>query len=336
RKNGSADFGDIDIVLKRSEDGGRSWSPLEVIADAGVLQAGNPAPVVDRTDPRFPDGRIFLFYNTGSHPENEVRKGKGVREVWYKTSEDGGRTWSEGTNITREVHRPFHPELDSVYQFKEDWRSYAVGPGHALQLTQGIYRGRLFVPANHSEGPPLPQFEDYHAHGFYSDDHGLHFQLSERIEFAGSNEATAAETSTGQLILNMRNQKGVPRYRLVGISHDGGQSWDTVFIHRGLPDPVCQGSLLKGIGRGEKPYLAFSNPADSAQRNRLTVKFSSDEGLTWPRAVVIEYAEGEVDVAAYSDLIELGKQHIGLLYERDRYREIVFCRVSLPKQLAGE
>ena len=78
RVNGSNDFGDINIVLKRSSDNGKTWGPISTVVDYDKLQAGNPAPVVDLTDPLFPDGRIFLFYNTGNNHESEVRKGNGL------------------------------------------------------------------------------------------------------------------------------------------------------------------------------------------------------------------------------------------------------------------
>ena len=74
RVNNSGDFGNIDIVMKRSTDGGNSWSSIQVVVDADSLQAGNPAPVVDVLDPAYPGGRIFLFYNTGNNHEGEVRK----------------------------------------------------------------------------------------------------------------------------------------------------------------------------------------------------------------------------------------------------------------------
>ncbi|HEY3388886.1 MAG TPA: sialidase family protein [Prolixibacteraceae bacterium] len=81
RVNGSGDFGDIDIVLKRSNDEGKTWSPISTVVNYDNLQAGNPAPIVDLLDPNYPNGRIFLFYNTGNNNEGEVRKGNGVREV---------------------------------------------------------------------------------------------------------------------------------------------------------------------------------------------------------------------------------------------------------------
>ena len=104
RKLDCGDFGKVDILLRLSNDGGKNWSPQKIIATYKNLQAGNPAPVVDQYDLNYPNGRIFLFYNTGTVSEHDMRLGKGVREVWYKTSEDNGINWSEGVNITSQVH----------------------------------------------------------------------------------------------------------------------------------------------------------------------------------------------------------------------------------------
>ena len=106
-----------------------------------------------------------------------MRKGNGYREVWYKTSSDGGNRWSDPVNITTQVHRLYQPEVNSAYIFKEDWRSYANTPGHAMQFTDGLYRGRILVAANHSSGDPKKDWEDYASHVFYTDDHGKTFRL---------------------------------------------------------------------------------------------------------------------------------------------------------------
>lgn len=328
RRNGAADFGQIDIVLKRSSNGGKTWSPLQVVVK-GNPQAGNPAPVLDRTDPAFPGGRVLLFYNTGDNHEGEVRKHKGLREVFYTGSAADGNNWSEPVNITAQVHRPLFPERNPAYRFSEDWRSYANTPGHALQFSSGPYKGRIFVAANHSAGPPLAHFEDYHAHGFFTDDHCRSFRLSETIAFAGSNEATAAFLGGTALLLNMRNQKGQPRQRLSARSTDGGAHWDTVYAEPALPDPVCEGSLLElGLRKG-RMQLAFSNAADTMQRNQLTVRISHDGGLHWTKQYLIEACAGPSgkDCTAYSDLVKLHKKRLGILYERDDYRQIVFTRL---------
>jgi sialidase-1 len=334
RVKGSGDFGDINIVLKSSNDKGKTWSNLQTIVDVDSLQAGNPAPVVDLTDPEYPNGRIFLFYNTGNNHEGEVRKGKGLREVWYKTSIDGGITWSNAVNITLQVHRPKQPQTNPAYNFSEDWRSYANTPGHALQLSGGKYKGRIYIAANHSAGNPKPKAEDYFAHGFYTDDHGKTFHLSEIVNIASSNESTAAEISNNGILMNSRNQKGDIRARVVSRSSDGGQTWDNISFDKNLPDPVCEGSILNiGVKKG-KYMLAFCNAADTAKRNNLMLRISFDEGKTWSKNILIDRTDDvkRNDFTAYSDIVMMNKNEIGVLYERDGYLQIVFTVINWEKQ----
>ncbi|MGV3588083.1 MAG: sialidase family protein [Adhaeribacter sp.] len=330
RVQGAGDFGDINIVLKRSTDKGKTWSSLQTVVDYNNLQAGNPAPVVDLLDPAYPKGRIFLFYNTGNNHENEVRKGNGLREVWYKTSTDGGLTWSEPVNITTQVHRPHKPAVNAAYNFPEDWRSYANTPGHALQLNTGTYKGRIFVAANHSAGNPQPQFQDYQAHGFYTDDHGQTFKLSITVNLPGSNESIATELSGGKLLMNSRNQKGDIRARIVSVSSTGGATWDSTWFDHTLIDPVNQGSLLT-VGKKEgKNIIAFSNAASTKLRDNLTLRISYDEGKTWPNSILIDKSTSpnQRDFTAYSDLVNISKKEIGVLYERDNYKQIVFKKIK--------
>jgi sialidase-1 len=337
RVNGSNDFGDIDIVLKRSNDNGRTWGPASTVVDYDRLQAGNPAPVVDLTDQAFPKGKIFLFYNTGTNSESEVRKGKGYREVWYKTSSDLGITWSEPVNITTQVHKPFQPDLNSSYNFKEDWRSYANTPGHAIQITSGQYKGRIVVAANHSSGEPDKNWEDYASHLFYSDDHGKSFRLGQTVHIAGSNEATSSEISGNGLILNARNQKGDIKARIVALSKNGGETWDSIWIDKYLADPVCEGSILSIGQENGKNILAFCNPASIKNRDNLSLRISYDEGRTWPVLIPVDRSPDQhssVDYTAYSDIVKISPDEIGVLYERDNYSEIVF-KVIKWKMIAG-
>jgi sialidase-1 len=326
RVNNAGDFGDINIVLKTSTDGGSSWSALQTVVDYDQLQAGNPAPVVDLLDPAYPAGRIFLFYNTGNNHEGEVRKGNGLREVWYISSIDGGKTWSEAVNITLQTHRPNQPALNPSYTFKEDWRSYANTPGHAMQLTSGPHKGRIFVAANHSSGAPQKQAEDYQAHGFFTDDHGENFQLGETLSIPGSNESMAAEISGGRLLFNARNQKGDIRARIVATSANGGQNWDTTYFDTQLPDPVCQGSILTIGKKKKKNILAFCNAADEKRRDNLTLRISYDDGKTWSRSLLVHKGSDpkQADPAAYSDIVLVNKKTIGVLYEKNGYSTIHF------------
>jgi sialidase-1 len=332
RVNGSGDFGDINIVLKISRDQGRTWSALATLVDYQDLQAGNPTPILDTTDPRFPKGRVFLFYNTGNNHENEIREGKGLREVWYITSTDGGLTWSSAVNITSQVHRPNQPSRNSAYTFKEDWRHYANGPGHGMQFTQGPHAGRMLIAANHSEGPRGERGSDYRAHTFYTDDHGDTFHLGASIAIPGSNESSAAEISGGKLLMNIRNQRGDIRQRIIGLSEDGSASWKETYFDPQLPDPICQGSILTIAQKKQAFTLAFSNAADTKNRDNLTIRISQDDGRTWPISIPVDNGasagESPKDFTAYSDLVLLDSKNIGIVYERKDYSQIVFKKIK--------
>lgn len=330
RVNNAGDFGNVDIVYKISKDNGKTWGALQLAADNGDLQAGNAAPVVDLLDPRYPQGRIFLFYNTGRSHEHELRNGNGLRELWYVTSTDGGATWSEKVNITTQGHRPKQPQLNAAYNFDEDWRAFANTPGHALQLDSGPYKGRLYIPANHSAGDAKPAGRDYFAHAYYSDDHGKSFKLAETISFEGGNETMAAQVSENEVYMNTRNQQGQVRNRIVSYSSDGGATWDTTFYDKNLPDPVNQGATLSWR-KGKGYILAVCNAADEKHRDNLTLRVSKDKGKSWYfEKVVAKAPEGyKGSYAAYSDIVQLNKKTIGVMYEKDNYKSIVFVPVSI-------
>ncbi len=328
RVKGAGDFGDINIVMKRSIDKGKTWGALQYVAEFDTLQCGNPAPVVDVTDPQYPNGRIFLFYNTGTNHEGEVRKGHGYKQSWYKTSVDNGQTWNQPVDITLQTHRPNQPQVNPAYNFSEDWRTLANTPGHAMQFQTGKYKGRIYVAANHSAGGPQKEAMDYKAHGFYTDDHGKTFHVSEPVNIPGSNESTAAPLSNARLMMNSRNQRGDVKARIVSISSDGGATWDTTYFDRNLPDPVNEGSILNIGMKKDKAILAFSNAADTQKRDNLTLRISYDEGKTWKKSILVD-STGKKDNTAYSDIILLNKKEIGILYEKDNYSKIVFAVVRI-------
>jgi sialidase-1 len=330
RVNGSGDFGNVDIVYKISKNGGKTWEALHTLIDNKILQAGNAAPVMDWMDPAYPKGVLYLFYNTGNNHEYEVRKGNGLREVWFVKSFDHGNSWTSPVNITTQVHRPLQPQTNPAYQFKEDWRSYANTPGHGLQIQTGNYKGRIYIPANHSSGDPQNAFHDYKAHAYYTDDHGKTFHLSSAIEIPSSNESTAAELSNGNLLVNSRNQSGNPKRRIIALSSNGGETWDTTYISSTLIDPVCQASLLN-IHFKNRHHLLFSNAFAVQHRDSLSIHHSNDDGKTWSNKKMIEIAAPgfKGDWAAYSDLVLINKRRIGILYERNNYKEIVFRSFDL-------
>lgn len=316
RVNDCGDYGNVDILLSISKDNGDHWSIPKKIIDKDKYQAGNAAPVYDFTDPRYPNGRLFLFFNTGNASEYDVRMGIGDRKVWFTTSTNDGIDWDVPTDISNQVH--FNKENSRL---DKDWRAHANTPGHGIQLTKGKYKGRLYIAANHSTGDFKSDASDYQTYGYYSDDHGETWKVSPDINWPSSNEAIAAELPNGKLMLNIREQNGQSKRRLVAISDQGGETWNEVFLDSNLISPVCQSSLIN-YSHNKENTLLFSGPNSTEKRHKMSVFRSKDNGKTWP--VIKEVYAG---TSAYSDLTILKNSQIGLLYERDQ-NGIYFARFN--------
>ncbi|MHC4201730.1 MAG: exo-alpha-sialidase, partial [Planctomycetota bacterium] len=305
RKGGRGDSGNIDIVLKRSEDGGKTWSAQQVVWDDGGNTCGNPCPVVDRDT-----GTIWLAltWNHGRDHERDIIAGKSAhpRRPFMSFSEDDGRTWSKPADISATARR-------------DDWGWYATGPGVSIQIGVGKYKGRLVVPANHSS----KDYKDhrYGAHVVYSDDHGKTWRHSEPIR-PGCNESQVFERVDGTLVMNMRSYNG-KGCRAIATSTDGGETWSEIHHDKALIESVCQASVLRLRPSTERTNrtVLFSNPATTRGRTKMTVRTSLDDGRTWPVSRLV-HAGG----AAYSCLTVLPDGDIGLYYERDGYKTMTFVR----------
>lgn len=301
RKNSARDTGDIDLLVKRSTDRGRTWSRAQVIADFGENTIGNPTPVVE-----LRSGAILLLLtsNLGRDTEKQIVEGTstGTRTVWMTRSMDDGLTWAPPEDITASVKR-------------EDWTWYATGPGNGIQTASG----RLVIPCDHIRRGA----KTMHSHVIYSDDRGRTWKIG-GVAGEKTNESAVVELRGGALLLNMRNHIGQHR-RAIAYSQDGGLTWTDPVLDPVLVDPVCQASLIRAAAPGKKSNgrLLFSNPAD-VTRVRMTVRLSEDDGKTWPYARLIH--EGP---SAYSSLAILPGGNVGLLYEsgdKTPYERITFAR----------
>ncbi|GAA1609113.1 hypothetical protein GCM10009789_74470 [Kribbella sancticallisti] len=304
RLNSSADAGEIEVVLRRSRDGGRTWLPLQVVSAAPGKTCGNPVPMVD---PASGDLVLVTVQNGADQIEITVARGsdpESGRRVYVQRSSDDGETWTDPEEITKQV-KP------------DDWGWYATGPCHGIALTQGPYAGRLVVPANHSFIPA--DFDGLDAagamrlnggHGIFSDDGGRTWSLGFVDRNDGdeinANETTVVELADGRLYFNARNHRGTGPARVHAYSSDGGASLDSQYA--GIPEvtaPGIQGSVLRVGDR-----LLLSTPVHPEIRRELTVFVSSDDGLSWRPGLVVHPG-----MAGYSDLVPLPGGQVGLFYE---------------------
>ncbi|WP_399459625.1 exo-alpha-sialidase [Streptomyces sp. WAC01526] len=324
RRHDCGDAGDIDLVLKRSTDGGRTWGPLQVINRGNGDTHGNPAPIVDRHT-----GRIVLAetYNKG-RTDGLSCDVPCDRTPHLQYSDDDGSTWSPPRDLTDSIRPP-------------QWNSwYATGPVHGIQLTHGRHAGRLVFSMN-AESYADHRVTANHAALIHSDDGGATWKVGALdtwpVAPGGTfrqkpSEMTLLERSDGSVYVNGREQDGTDLgHRTAAVSRDGGGSFVAPF--RALPDlytPMVQGSALRlphpSTGRSR---TLFAAPADPDRRRTMTIRSSYDEGRTWESAD--RGARVATDWSGYSDLVAISHEVTGLMYEGgavDARDEIRFARFT--------
>lgn len=309
RRNTRADWGEIEIHLRRSVDGGRTWLPSQNIAHRGERIEGNPR--------KASGGEREQTVN---NPVMIVDRETGAVEMLYcinyarcfsMRSLDDGATWSDPVDVTA-TFEPFRKAYP--------WTVIATGPGHGVQLPSG----RLVVPiwlAYGKDGAHAPSA----AATIYSDDHGKNWLAGELVfpnqgEFGNPNETMIAVRHAGDCLLVNRNVS-IPNRKLVSTSPDGASGWSTPRFQAELWEPICMASIATYM---HKPgVILYSAPrtlardasgkeieAGRGKREKLTIQWSDDDGQTWPNSKLL--VEGS---SAYSDLAVLADGTILCLYE---------------------
>jgi len=264
-----------------------------VVSD-GNRTCGNPCPVVDHDT-----GAVHLVFC------------KDNQQVFVCRSEDDGETWTTPVEITSTVKDP-------------SWSYLGTGPGHGIQLSGG----RLLIPSwtDESSGPvtwrdPQPNWnEAQSSYAFFSDDHGETWRRGAKMTHDASDECEAVETSHGAVYMNMRSRHERHR-RAFAWSRDGGETWSDVEHDPSLPEPSCQGSIV----RFDADRVLLSNPSQTDRRAELTIRVSYDECRTWPVARVLDPG-----MASYSELAVTGDGRILCFYEpNEGYGRLALSRFGI-------
>lgn len=290
RRYTGADDDEINLVLRRSLDHGQTWHDLQVLFADGSHSVNQPTPIVDHQT-----GRVVLVFCRDN------------RQVFAADSDDDGRTWSEPREITRSVADP-------------GWCWLGAGPGHGLQLRSG----RLLVPAwgdltpGAMAGRPEAQVVQF-SYAFFSDDHGQTWERGEPMDLDQSDECMAVETADGSLYMDMRSRRGA-HCRAHAWSHDHGRTWSNVQHDPSLPEPSCQGSVV----RLDERCVVMAHPASTDRRAHLTLYLSSDECRTWHQALVVD-----AGYSGYSDLTVTADGTLLCLYETDECQALTLVRLAV-------
>lgn len=284
----ASDWAEMDMLMRRSTDGGKTWEPMVVIAPRqGIMPTSNATPIVDA------NGAIHLLYQ------------RGYANAYYTKSTDDGKTWSPAVDITY-AFEAFKPEYN--------WQVLAPGPGHSIQLKNG----RLLVPVWICDPAKLTPHKSHYPSRIatiYSDDTGRTWKRGAILPDTGiknPSETMAVQLEDGRVMLNIRHS-GDSHRRGVSYSPDGISGWTIPVLDEELYEPVCMASIIRVNDKGRSALL-FSNPdtrlAPKPPRKNLSVKLSYDEGQSWPIQQVID-----TSFAGYSDLAVEKDGTIYCLYE---------------------
>ncbi|KAI5622494.1 sialidase 3 (membrane sialidase), tandem duplicate 1 isoform X1, partial [Silurus asotus] len=262
------------LVMRRGtqQDGCIQWSPVQELSTACLPghRTMNPCPVYEKETKT-----LFLFFicvlgKTSEH--HQIHTGKNKARLCYVTSSDNGQSWTSTIDLTESV----------IGHEIRNWATFAVGPGHGIQMKSG----RLIIPAYvyyiHCRCFPFhfPLWVTSHAFAFYSDDCGVTWQFGERVS-SESCECEMAEIvdqeSRSELYCNARSSKG---HRVEVLSKSSGAAFDRPHVARKLVEPShgCQGSVVSFsapedycLAQYTKTWLLYSHPTDRRSRKALGV-----------------------------------------------------------------
>jgi sialidase-1 len=291
---------DIDLVMKRSTNGGRTWSAMKVIEDPGERwSAANPSTLVDRDTKR-----VWLFYLRGKPERNTYTARAGTDDVqnFARTSDDNGVTWSDPVDLTAMAR-----DLTDT-----KWRTSVMGPGGAMQTRDG----KLAIP--------VWRFEPWGVFAVVSEDHGKTWRRGELVPGVSGDECQLVELADGRWLFDIRQQRGDHRFR--ATTSDGGKTWSQPRAGEKVSRVACaiERYTLKSNG-DDRDRLLWTGPK-GPQRSNLVARVSYDEGATFRNERAISTGP-----AAYSDLTILNDKTVGVLWERGTnagYQFITFTRFN--------
>lgn len=283
---------DIDIVCRRSTDGGHTWSEPYNIAQGTGYNHGFGDCVLAWTND---DNGLIAGFVGGvglwnSTPSNPIRS-------YIARSYDNGQTWTEPEDIT-----DFIFGSNCVVPEHRTWRASFFGSGNGLITSTGRI---MFVAAiRETTAQSLSNY------AVYSDDNGITWHVSGRASVSGD-EAKVTELVDGRILMSIRHNGK----RWYNISNDGGETWQSsTSTWNDITAPACNGDMIRytSVNQGfNKNRLLHSVPFGSS-RTDVSVYISYDEGETWPvRKCIVPYS------SAYSSLCVLPDGTIGLYVEEE-------------------
>jgi sialidase-1 len=247
---------------------------------------GDPAILVDQKTGHLYLVALWSFGNRGWHGSGPGLTPEETGQLVISRSTDDGLTWEPPRSITHQVKQP-------------GWRLCFNGPGAGIQLKDGA----LVFAAQFRDAD-----ETSKSCFIYSKDAGETWAISPPAapDKPLTSEAQVVQLADESLLITMRNESRGPERawaRWVWEQDISQGRW--VDLRFDVRDPVC----MAGLTRHPNGMVLLSNN-NSARRERMTIRYSSDDGVTWSSGKLLDSRP-----SAYSCLAVLPNGEVGILYE---------------------
>lgn len=285
---------DIDIVMRRSTDNGRSWSePLTIAEGTGRKQGFGDAALVE-----CENGDVVCVF-VGGNGLFASSQADPIRSYVCRSS-DKGLSWSEPEDITFQLWGD-----QATRPMCRNYRASFFGSGNGLRLTRGEHAGRIMFAA------AMVRKNSNVADNFvvYSDDNGMTWKVSQRA-YEGGDEAKLMELVDGRVLISVR-QTGARGYN---YSSNGGLAWGTQGRWECMKSNACNGDMLRlaATDRGDSCNILLHSIPNSMERRDVSIYVSYDEGQTWQDPVLL--FDGP---SVYSSMTLLKNGSVGVLLEEN-------------------
>jgi len=294
---------DNEILLSSSSDNGQSWSDAEtVVSVPGNTRAFDPCLWHD------PDGKLWLFYNTGNIETKQHR----LFAICSEDSNNASPTWSKELAI----------ELDTPYAFR-------------LNKPTVLSSGEWLLPVVHADKEIPVQIDTKHPwkNWFAGPDQrlGVAVSLDKGKRWKLYGKLNAPEWALENMIIEKNDASLWMLIRTGGgslwesFSNDKGATW-TPAVTSGIPNP---GSRFH-IRRLKSGKLFLINHVDYSKsdikRTNLAAMLSDDDGQSWSQPIFID----KRDDVSYPDMVEDQSNTYHIVYDRERQKqgEINYCALK--------
>lgn len=275
----------IDIVVRRSTDGGKTWSEPVVVAKGdnsndATCGYGDPSLIKGN------DGKIYCIFGAGN-----IGYFYGLNRICVSVSEDNGVTWSSSAS---------NPPADLVSTGKlTDHASsygsntcyglydYFVTSGRGLCTSEGYLMGLLPAQPYTNEGK-TEKTSNSHDYIFYSTDKGATWHFSEDAIFVGGDEAKVIQANDGSLLASVRqgSNRGFNTATYTYNEADGtltftmGPQWNNAQLNAGgYANNQDIFYYQRETDEGKTDIIFHS--MTTGQHANFKLYYSTDQGANW-------------------------------------------------------